>query len=40
MKRNRQVEDYLNKAVATIITEAKDLNIDEIIIGWNKKTMI
>ena len=34
-KRNRQVEDYLNKAVATIITKAIESNIDEIIIGWN-----
>ena len=34
-KRNRQVEDYLNKAVATLITKAIESNIDEIIIGWN-----
>ena len=34
-KRNRQVEDYLNKAVSTIITKAIESNIDEFILGWN-----
>ena len=34
-KRNRRVEDYLNKAVSKIISKAIDLNVDEIIIGWN-----
>ena len=34
-KRNRRVEDYLNKAGSKIISKAIDLNVDEIIIGWN-----
>ena len=35
-RRNRQVEDYLNKSVKTIISKIKELNVDEVIIGWNK----
>ena len=35
-KRNRVVEDYLNKAVSTFITKVKELNVDEVIIGYNK----
>ena len=35
-KRNRVVEDYLNKAVSTLITKIKELNVDEVIIGYNK----
>jgi IS605 OrfB family transposase len=35
-RRNRQVEDYLNKSVITIISKIKELNVDEVIIGWNK----
>ena len=35
-KRNRQIEDYLNKAVSTLINKSIDLNVEEIIIGWNK----
>jgi IS605 OrfB family transposase len=35
-RRNRQVEDYLNKSVITIISKIKELNVDELIIGWNK----
>jgi IS605 OrfB family transposase len=39
-KRNRQVEDYLNKAVITVISKIKELNVDEVIIGWNKSIKI
>ena len=35
-KRNHQIEDYLNKAVSTLIKKCKKLEIDEIIIGYNK----
>ena len=35
-KRNNQIEDYLNKAVATLINKCKELEVDEIIIGYNK----
>ena len=35
-KRNRLVEDYLNKAVSTLIKKVKELNVDEVIIGYNK----
>ena len=35
-KRNNQVEDYLNKAVSTLIKKCLELNVDEIIIGYNK----
>jgi IS605 OrfB family transposase len=35
-KRNRQVEDYLNKAVKTLIDKVKELNVYEVIIGYNK----
>ena len=35
-KRNNQVEDYLNKAVSTLIKKCKEYEIDEIIIGYNK----
>jgi IS605 OrfB family transposase len=34
--RNNQIEDYLNKAVTTLIKKCKELEIDEIIIGYNK----
>ncbi len=34
-KRNKRVEDYLNKAVSTLINKAINLEVDEIIIGWN-----
>ena len=36
IKRNNQVEDYLNKAVSTLIEKCLELNVDEIIIGYNK----
>lgn len=36
VKRNNQIEDYLNKAVSTLIKKCNELNIDEIIIGYNK----
>ena len=36
IKRNNQIEDYLNKAVSTLINKCKELEIDEIIIGYNK----
>ena len=35
-KRNRVVEDYFNKAVSTLIRKVKELNVDEVIIGYNK----
>ena len=35
-KRNRIVEDYLNKAVKTLLTICKKLNVEEVIIGYNK----
>ena len=35
-KRNRRIEDYLNKAVSILITKVKELNVDEVIIGYNK----
>ena len=35
-RRSKQVEDYLNKAVSTLMTKIKELNVDEVIIGWNK----
>ena len=36
IKRNNQVEDYLNKAVSTLIKKCRELEVDEIIIGYNK----
>ena len=36
IKRNNQTEDYLNKAVSTLIQKCNELKIDEIIIGYNK----
>ena len=36
VRRNNQIEDYLNKAVSTLIKKCKELQIDEIIIGYNK----
>lgn len=36
IKRNNQVEDYLNKAVSTLIKKCIELEVDEIIIGYNK----
>ena len=36
IKRNHQMEDYLNKAVSTLIKKCNEQNIDEIIIGYNK----
>ena len=36
IKRNNQIEDYLNKAVSTLIKKCKELEVDEIIIGYNK----
>ena len=36
IKRNNQIEDYLNKAVSTLIKKCLELNVDEIIIGYNK----
>jgi IS605 OrfB family transposase len=36
IKRNNQIEDYLNKAVSTLIKKCLKLNVDEIIIGYNK----
>ena len=36
IKRNNQIEDYLNKAVSTLIKKCIELNVDEIIIGYNK----
>ena len=35
-RRKNQVEDYLNKAVSTLIKKCKELEIDEMIIGYNK----
>ena len=35
-RRNNQIEDYLNKAVSTLIQKCKELEVDEIIIGYNK----
>ena len=35
-KRNMQIEDYLNKAVRTLMNKCNDLEVDEIIIGYNK----
>ena len=35
-KKNRIVEDYLNKAVKTLLTICKKLNVEEVIIGYNK----
>ena len=35
-KRNHQIDDYLNKAVSTLIKKCKELEVDEIIIGYNK----
>ena len=36
IRRNNKVEDYLNKAVSTLIKKCIKLNVDEIIIGYNK----
>ena len=36
IKRKNQVEDYLNKAVSTLMKKCNELNVDEIIIGYNK----
>ena len=36
IKRNRMIEDYLNKAVSALITKINELNVDEVIIGYNK----
>ena len=36
IRRNNKVEDYLNKAVSTLIKKCIELNVDEIIIGYNK----
>ena len=36
IKRNNQVEDYLNKAVSTLIKKCLEFNVDKIIIGYNK----
>ena len=36
IKRNDRVEDYLNKAAAILLKKAEELQVDEIIIGWNK----
>ena len=35
-KRKNQIEDYLNKAVSTLMKKCKELEVDEIIIGYNK----
>ena len=35
-KRNHQIDDYLNKAVSTLIKKCNELEVDEIIIGYNK----
>ena len=35
-RRNNQIEDYLNKEVSTLIRKCKELEVDEIIIGYNK----
>ena len=35
-KRNHQIDDYLNKAVSTLIKKCEELEVDEIIIGYNK----
>lgn len=35
-KRNNRVEDYLNKAVAKLLSMCKELNVDRIIVGYNK----
>lgn len=36
IRRGNQIEDYLNKAVSTLIKKCIEHNIDEIIIGYNK----
>ena len=36
IRRNNKVEDYLNKAVSTLMKKCIELNVDEIIIGYNK----
>ena len=36
IRRNNNVEDYLNKAVSTLMKKCIELNVDEIIIGYNK----
>lgn len=35
-KRNNRIEDYLNKAVAKLLSMCKELNVDRIIVGYNK----
>ena len=35
-KRNRRIEDYLNKTTRYIINKAIKENVSEIIIGWNR----
>ena len=35
-KRNNKVEDYLNKAVSTLIRKLNEFNVDKIIVGYNK----
>ena len=34
-KRNNKVDDYINKAISQLLSKAIELNIDEIILGWN-----
>ena len=35
-KRNHQIDDYLNKSVSTLIKKCRGLEVNEIIIGYNK----
>ena len=35
-KNNNYINDYLNKAVKELLNKAKDNNISQIIVGWNK----
>ena len=34
-KRNNKVDDYINKAISQLLSKAIELNVDEIILGWN-----
>ena len=35
-KRNNRIEDYLNKAVSKLLSICKELNVDKIVLGYNK----
>ena len=34
-KRNNKVDDYINKSISQLLSKAIELNVDEIILGWN-----